>query len=114
MKSAVLVKLRTPVLALALLAAAAGLVPAAPAEAFVAQVATSIPWSAIDTDAQLQTAVAAAVRDIIKQAIAFSPSLVELQSARQVGDRIYILLLVADPDGEETLKAFEAAEAARE
>ena len=76
--------------------------------------ATSIPSSAIDTDAQLQAAVAAAVRDIIKQAIAFSPSLVELQAAKQVGDRIYILLLVADPDGEETLKAFEAAEAARD
>jgi hypothetical protein len=107
-------RLRTAFLALTLLVAAAVLVPAAPAQAFVAQVATSIPSAAIDTDAQLQAAVAAAVKDIIKQAIAFSPSLVELQSARQVGDRIYILLLLADPDGEETLKAFETADAARE
>jgi len=106
--------LRTAVLAFTLLIAAAALVPAAPAHAFVAQVATSIPSSAIDTDSQLDAALAAAVNAILKQAIAFSPSRVELQAAKLVGDRIYILLLIADPDGEETLKAFEAADSARE
>ena len=58
--------------------------------------------------------MAAAITNILRQAIAFSPSLVELQSAKLVGDRIYILLLIADPDGEETLKAFEAAERDRD
>jgi hypothetical protein len=99
---------------LVLIVAVALLVPAPPAHAFVAQVATSIPSAAIATDAQLQAAVAAAITDILKQAIAFAPSLVELQSAKLVGDRIYILLLIADPDGEETLKAFEAAERDRD
>jgi len=99
---------------LVLIVAVALLVPAPPAHASVAQVATSIPSAAIATDAQLQAAVAAAITDILKQAIAFAPSLVELQSAKLVGDRIYILLLIADPDGEETLKAFEAAERDRD
>jgi hypothetical protein len=84
--------------------------PAVPVSAFVAQVATSIPAATVDSDAQLQEAVYSAVKDMLKHAIAFTPSLVQLQSAKLVGDRIYILLLVADPDGEETLKAFEAAE----
>jgi len=33
-------------------------------------------------------------------------------AAKLVGDRIYLLLLIADPDGEETLKTFGAAEPA--
>jgi len=103
-------KLRMTCLALSLLVGTAVIVPAAPAHAYVAQIATSIPSGAIDDDAQLQAVVFAAIRDILKQAIAFSPSMVELQAAKRVGDRIYILLLVADPDGEETLKAFEAVE----
>ena len=106
--------LRTAVIAFTLFAAATMLVPAAPAHAFVAQVATSIPSSAIASDSQLQAALNAAVEAILKQAIAFSPSVVELQAAKLVGDRIYILLLVADQDGEETLKAFQAADSARE
>jgi len=98
-----------------LLATLLGLAVAAPpATAYVAQVATSIPAGSIDSDAQLQEAVYSAVKDVIKQAIAFRPTLVQLQSAKLVGDRIYILLLVADPDGEETLKVFEAAARASE
>ena len=93
---------------LALLVAVVLLVPAPPAHAFVAQVATSIPSGAIDTDAQLQAAVGAAITDILKQAIAFAPSLVELQSAKLVGNRIYILLLIADGDGEEMLQKLSA------
>ena len=84
--------------------------PAVPANAFVAQVATSIPAAAIEDDAQFREAVYTAIQGVIKRAIAFTPSLVELQSAKVVGDRLFLLLLVADPEGEETLKTFEAAE----
>jgi hypothetical protein len=96
-----------------LLAGIIGLAVAAlaqPASAFVAEVATSIPAAAGDDDAKLQEAVFAAIKDVLKQAVAFTPSLVQLQGAKLLGDRIYLLLLVADPDGEETLKAIEAVE----
>jgi len=83
---------------------------AQPASAFVAEVATSIPAAASDDEATLREAVFAAIKDVLKQAIAFTPSLVQLQSLKVVGDRIYLLLLVADPDGEETLKAIETVE----
>ena len=39
--------------------------------------------------------------DVLHHAIAFTPILVTLQTARVVGDRIYILLLIADGEGEE-------------
>jgi len=93
-----------------LLVSLIGLAVAAPANAFVAQVATSIPAAAIEDDAQFREAVYTAIQGVIKRAIAFTPSLVELQSAKVVGDRLFLLLLVADPEGEETLKTFEAAE----
>ena len=83
---------------------------APPANAFVVQVATSIPTEGIENDTDLGEAVYSAIKDVMKQAIAFTPSLVELRSAKRVGDRLYLLLLLADPDGEEALKAFEAME----
>jgi hypothetical protein len=83
---------------------------ASPAHAFVAQVATSIPADSVNNDGQLQEAVYSAMYGVLKQAIAFSPSLVELRSVKVVGDRLYLLFLLADPDGEQTLKTFEAAE----
>src|SRR6266850_66033 len=43
---------------------------------------------------------------------AFTPTIVMLQSARVVGDRIYILLLIADGDGEETMKRLSPEEPA--
>jgi len=49
-------------------------------------------------------------QDCLTKGLAFTPSLVELQNAKRVGDRVYILLLVADADGEQTLRLFEAAE----
>ena len=83
---------------------------AQPASAFVAEVATSIPAAASDDEATLREAVFAAIKDVLKQAIAFTPSLVQLKSVKVVGDRIYLLLLVAVPDGEETLNAIETVE----
>src|SRR5436309_9960591 len=80
-----------------------------PANAFVDQVATSIPTAGVDNDAQLQEALYAAIKDVLTQAIVFRPSLVQLQRAKLVGDRIYLLLLMADPDGEEMLRRFEGA-----
>jgi hypothetical protein len=79
-----------------------------PANAFVAEVATSIAAATVGDDEQLQDAISSAVTDVLRRAIAFTPSVVQLQEVKLVGDRIYLLLLIADPDGEETLKAFAA------
>ena len=40
--------------------------------------------------------------------IAFAPTTVTVQDARVAGDRIYILLLIADEEGEETMKTLSA------
>jgi hypothetical protein len=42
------------------------------------------------------------VDGVLKEAIAFTPTLVVLTSAAVVGGRLYVRLLVADQDGERT------------
>ena len=56
---------------------------ASPANAFVAEVATSIPTAGVENDAQLQEALYAAIKDVLTQAIVFTPSLVQLQRAKR-------------------------------
>jgi hypothetical protein len=54
---------------------------------------------------QLSDALTSAIDDVLRNAIAFPSTVVTLRGARIVGDRIYILLLIADDDdGEETIK----------
>ena len=38
--------------------------------------------------------------ETLHRAIAFTPTLVTLQSARRIGDQIYLQLLIVDQDGE--------------
>jgi hypothetical protein len=86
---------------------AAGLAAfAQPAHAFIAEVATSISAAALADDTQLEQAIQKAFRDVLEQAIAFTPSMVELRDVKRLGDRVYLLFLVADADGEQALKAF--------
>jgi len=90
-----------------LLAALVGLAIAAfanPATAYVAQIATSIPAASLDDDAQLEQALGSAIDDVLQHAIAFAPTVLMVQSARVVGDRVYILLLIADGDGEKAIE----------
>ena len=77
---------------------------ATPGSAYVAQITTSIPAASAGDDTQLEDALNAAVHDVLQHAIAFAPTLVAVRDARVVGDRVYILLLVADGEGEETIK----------
>jgi hypothetical protein len=74
-----------------------------PAHPFVAMVATSVAAEAIDSDEHLDQAIDAALADMLK-AIAVRPTVLQLQKVLLVGDRIYLLVLVADVDGEEMLK----------
>lgn len=77
---------------------------ASPATAYVVQVTTSIALADVDDKAQLMHAIQSAVDDVLSHAIAFSPTMVTVQNARVVGDRMYMLLLIADADGEKTLE----------
>ncbi len=90
------------ILTLALLATAH------PASAYVVAVTTSIPAGSVEDDADLKAALRSALDDVLRHAIAFSPTFVTVQAVRIVGDRLYILLLTGDGDGEATMRALSA------
>jgi hypothetical protein len=77
---------------------------AQPASAYLVAVATSFEATGIADRASLEAAIATAIDDVLSGAIAFSPTFVTLQNSRIVGNRVYIVLLIGDRDGEETLK----------
>ena len=77
---------------------------ATPATAYVVQITTSIPVASAADDTQLKAALNSAIDNILQHAIAFAPTVVTVRDARVVGDRIHILLLIADGDGEETMQ----------
>jgi cytochrome c biogenesis protein CcdA len=77
---------------------------ASPAAAYVVAVPTSISAKSIADDTDLTAALRSAIDDVLSHAVAFSPTFVTVQTARLVGDRVYILLLIGDADGEETIK----------
>jgi len=80
------------------------------ASAYVVAITTSIPAVKAAADADLKEAVESAIDDAVNHAIGFTPTLVTLQGARLVGDRIYIVLLIADHDGEEMMKQLATGE----
>jgi len=84
-----------------------------PAAAYVVEVTTSIPTASAADNTQLKDALESAIDDVLHHAIAFTPTVVTLRSARVVGDRIYILLLIADGDGEEMMKQLSVEGLAR-
>ena len=73
-----------------------------PAAAFLVEVTTSIAVTGTEDRGELQNALMTAVDDVLKEAIAFTPTLIVLTHATVVGDRLYVRLLVADSDGERT------------
>jgi hypothetical protein len=78
------------------------------AGAYVVQVVTAVPVekaaSAEDTS-QLDEVVRSAIRDVLDHAIAFTPTVVRIEDARIVGAQLYLVLLVADAEGEATIEA---------
>lgn len=94
-----------------MLAAVVGLamaVFATPGTAYVVQVATSIPLVSAQDKTQLEDAIQSAVEDVLTRAIAFTPTVVTLQQVKVVDDRIYMLLLLADREGEAMIETFSA------
>ena len=59
-------------------------------------------------DDDLKAAIRSAVDDVLSHAIAFSPTFVTVQTARVIGGRVYILLLIGDADGERMLEKLSA------
>jgi len=78
----------------------------APAWAHVVQATTSVSLTDIDPDdkPELEKALKSAVNEVIKTAIAFTPTLVALTDAQVIGERLYVRVLIADEDGERTLQ----------
>jgi hypothetical protein len=73
------------------------------ASAYVAVVGTDIPIpSAPDAErsARLEAAIWAAVRDVLEHAVAFTPTVVTIEDARVVGDRLHLLIFLSDEGGE--------------
>ena len=85
---------------------------ASPATAYVVEVTTSIPVTTAADDARLKDALESAISDVLDYAIAFTPTVVSVRKARVVRDRIYILLLIADEEGEKTIETFATTEPA--
>ena len=73
------------------------------ASAYVAVVGTDIPIpSAPDSErsARLEVAIWAAIRDVLEHAVAFTPTVVTIEDARIVGDRLHLLIFLSDEGGE--------------
>lgn len=85
-------------------AALAWLAVAHPADAFLVEVTTSVAVSDADDHATIKSALQTAVDGVLKDAIAFTPTMVVLTRALVVGERLYIRLLIADQEGEKTFK----------
>src|SRR3989441_3674230 len=75
-----------------------------PASAYMIAITTSIPATSVADDTDLETALESAIDDVLRNAIAFSPTFVTVLEIRVVDDRIYILLLIGDSEGEEMMK----------
>jgi hypothetical protein len=87
---------------------------ASPAAAYLAEVTTSVAVSDAGDQRALQDALMTAVDGVLKDAIAFTPTLIVLTSAAIVGDRLYVRLLVADAEGERTFDELNAPPRAAE
>lgn len=83
---------------------------ASPAMAYVVMVTTSVPMAAVADETQLKTVLASAVDDVLAHAIGFTPTVVSLEAVRVVGDRMYLLMMIADADGEASMDGLSAEE----
>jgi hypothetical protein len=81
---------------------------ATPVEAYVVEVMTTITVADANDQTALREALQTAVDGVLKDAIAFQPTLVVLTRAMVVGDRLYVRLLIADKEGERTVEELGA------
>jgi hypothetical protein len=74
----------------------------APAAAFVVEVTTSVSVADTDDNGQLKDALQTAVDTVLSEAIAFKPTMILLTHAMVMGNRLYVRMVLADKDGEQT------------
>lgn len=91
------------ILVAAALVVVAALAYAGPAAAFVVAVTTTVPASTVANDTDFKDALAKAIDDVLTHAIAFRPAFVRVQATNLVGGRLYIMLLIADREGEDAM-----------
>src|SRR5437879_9620886 len=84
------------------------LATASPARAYVVEALTSVPADEAADKETLEQAIRAAVADIATHAVAFTPTIVSLLETKLVGDRIYLLVLLADAAGEDEIFEIES------
>ena len=70
------------------------------AHAHIVQFVTAVPMTA--------------VKDALRQAVAFTPTLVVVEDARMVGGHLYLRVLAADSEGETLMQELDNARAAVE
>lgn len=81
---------------------------AGPAAAYVVAVTTTVPASTVANDTDFNDALRKAIDDVLSHAIAFRPAFVRVQAANLVGGRLYIMLLIADREGEDAMNELAA------
>ena len=88
---------------------ALGIVAAHPgaADAYIVEALTSIPVDPAADKETVEKAILAAIDDVATHAVAFTPAVVSLREARLVGDRIYLLVLIADQAGQAEIEVLE-------
>jgi len=84
------------------------LTTASPAAAYVIEALTSIPVAEGADKTTLEKAIQAAVDDIATHAVAFTPTMVLVREAKVIGDRIYLVVLLADAAGEAEIEVLKA------
>ena len=75
------------------------------AAAHVVQATSSLSLTELDVNdkPQLEQALKTAVNQLLKDTIAFQPTLVALTDAQVIGERLYFRVLIADEDGERVI-----------
>jgi hypothetical protein len=85
------------------------------AHAHVVHFVTAVPLTAV-AGAQDEAAVSAVIRtavmDALRQAVAFTPTLLVVEDARVVGRHLYLRVLAADSEGETLIQELENARTA--
>jgi hypothetical protein len=87
------------------------------AEAHIVQFVTAVPMTAVDggqDEAAVSNIILTAVKDALRQAVAFVPTVVVVEDARVVGGHLYLRVLAADREGEALIQELENARAAEE
>jgi len=77
------------------------------ADAYVIEALTSIPVDPAADKESVEKAILAAIDDVATHAVAFTPAVVSLREARLVGDRIYLIVLIADQAGQAEIEVLE-------